>query len=117
MMSVAPYSRARAAQSGREPTAYRWAAPRRAAPATAIRPTGPMPMTHTSSPNCTSASSTPWKPVGTMSLSITAAAMSMSGGSRARLASASLTWNSSPNTPSLKLENFHPASMPPECME
>ena len=35
---------------------------------------------------------------------------------RARLPSASLTWKYSPKTPSLKLENFQPESMPPECM-
>ena len=41
---------------------------------------GPMPTTQTSSPNCTSASSTPWKPVGTMSASMTAATGSTSAG-------------------------------------
>ena len=45
------------------------------------------------------------------------AGYSMPSGRCARLPSASLTWNTSPNTPSLKLENFQPASMPPECME
>lgn len=52
-----------------------------------------------------------------MSLSMTAAAGSKLSGKRARFASASLTWKYSAKTPSLKLENFHPASMPPECME
>ena len=51
-----------------------------------------------------------------MSESIQASTMSMPSGSSARLPSASLTWKYSEKTPSLMLENFHPASIPPECM-
>ena len=93
-----------------------FAAPRSRQPATAINPTGPMPMTATSSPNCTSASSAACSPVGIISQSIAAAPGSMSSGRRARFASASLTWKNSANTPSLKFENFQPASIPPECI-
>ena len=45
-------------------------APRILVPATDISPTGPIPTTSTVSPNWTSANSTPWKPVGTISDSI-----------------------------------------------
>ena len=38
-------------------------------------------------------------------------------GMRARFPSASFTWKYSPKTPSLKFENFQPASIPPECIE
>ena len=47
-------------------------APRSALPATDIRPTGPMPMTTTVSPQVTCAISTPWKPVVTMSEAMSA---------------------------------------------
>ena len=47
---------------------------------------------------------------------MTAAPGSTPSGSSAKLPSASLTWKYSANTPSLKLENFQPASIPPECM-
>ena len=52
-----------------------------------ISPTGPMPMTATLSPNWMSASSAPWKPVGTMSLIIQAAPRSIPSGRWARLGS------------------------------
>ena len=63
-----------------------------------------------------SASSAAWKPVGTMSAIMDASATGMESGRIARFPSASLTWKSSPKTPSLKFENFQPASMPPECI-
>ena len=47
-------------------------APLNAAPATPISPTGPMPITTTTSPNWISIRSTPVKPVATMSSTITA---------------------------------------------
>lgn len=74
-------------------------------------------MTQTVSPNRISASSAPCSPVGIISLSITAETGSTFSGSRARFPSASFTWKSSAKTPSLMLENFHPASIPPECIE
>ena len=75
-----------------------------------------MPITATLSPNWMSASSAPWKPVGTMSEIIAAAARSIPSGRCAKLPSASFTWKYSAKTPSLKLENFQPESMPPECI-
>ncbi len=92
-------------------------APRIAEAATDIRPTGPIPMTATVSPNLISASSAPWKPVGIISAIIVAAPRSIPSGRWARFPSASLTWKYSAKTPSLKLENFHPESIPPECIE
>ena len=55
--------------------------------------------------------------VGTISESIHASTVEIFDGSSARLPSASFTWKNSENTPSLKFENFHPASIPPECIE
>ena len=54
--------------------------------------------------------------MGTISLIIQAAPRSIPSGNSARFPSASLTWKNSPNTPSLKFENFQPESIPPECM-
>lgn len=71
-------------------------------PASPINPTGSIPITATSSPNWISAISTPRNPVGTMSLTIVAAPRSIPSGRRAKLPSASFTWKSSPNTPSLR---------------
>jgi len=116
MISDAPYFFAASTHTGRLPTAIIRAAPRIFVPATAMSPTGPMPMTSTTSPNCTSASSTPWNPVGTISESMHASTTLISFGKCARFPSASFTWKYSANTPSLKLENFQPASMPPECI-
>ena len=116
MKSDAPYSFATSTHLGRVPTAIMREAPRRLAPATDMRPTGPMPITKTVSPNCTSASSAPCRPVGTISESIQASTISIPSGMSARLPSASFTWKNSEKTPSLMLENFQPASMPPECM-
>ena len=99
------------------PTAIILAAPCMLAPATDIRPTGPIPITSTLSPNSTPASSTPWNPVGTMSDNIQASTVLILSGNKAKLPSASLTWKYSENTPSLKLENFQPANIPPECIE
>ena len=45
-----------------------------------------------------------------------ASVMSIPSGRCARFPSASLTWKNSENTPFLMLENFQPASIPPECM-
>ena len=117
MKSVAPYPFAASTQTGLVPTAMILDAPRKVAPATDIRPTGPIPITSTESPNCTSASSTPWNPVGTISDSIHASTVLILSGRSARFPSASFTWKNSENTPSLKLENFQPASIPPECIE
>ena len=44
-------------------------------------------------------------------------ASSIQSGKCAILPSASFTWKNSPNTPSLKLENFQPDNIPPECIE
>ena len=52
-----------------------------------------------------------------MSESIQASTGSIPFGRSAKFPSASFTWKYSPKTPSLKLENFQPASIPPECME
>ena len=116
MISVAPYWRATSQHFFLEPTAKILPAPINEAPATDIKPTGPIPITQTVSPNLTLASSAPWKPVVTISQSITAWTGVRPSGIRAKLASASLTWKYSAKTPSLKLENFQPPSIPPECI-
>src|ERR1700722_8884516 len=68
---AAPYCLASATVLGRDPTAMMRPAPRRAAAATAIRPTGLMPRTTTTSPTRISMFSTPVNPVATMSSTMT----------------------------------------------
>ena len=55
--------------------------------------------------------------VENISESIAAVSGSIDSGSFARFASAKFTWKYSPNTPSLKFENFHPPSGSVVCEE
>ena len=108
MMSVAPYFLATSTEIGRVPAANNLPAPKSLAPAIAERPTAPIPITNTDPPNGMSAFSDPIIPVDHMSVNITAASSDIPSGMKVKFASAMFTWNLSPNTPSLKLENFQP---------
>ena len=114
-MSVAPYSLARATLAGRLPMAMIRPAPRSRAPAMAMRPTGPMPMTTTVSPGWTSASSAPYRPVLSMSAARTAASQDTPAGMRAALASRSRMRAYSAMRPSSLLESFWPVMSPAQC--